>query len=89
MTVRVLIRYISHAVRAAFTQIQDLNARVQSSEHSAHELQGQLAAARADLGVLSRDYEQSETAKSNLQKVCMYVDGLKNDLTIDRCSTDD
>jgi len=50
-------------------RVQELQTRLQQAEHSAHKRGAQLAAARADLGVLGRDFEQSETAKGNLQKV--------------------
>lgn len=50
-------------------QVSELHTRLQQREHEGHELTAQLAAVRADIGVLSRDYQQSETARENLQKV--------------------
>lgn len=49
--------------------MSELHTRLQQREHEGHELTAQLAAVRADIGVLSRDYQQSETARENLQKV--------------------
>lgn len=50
-------------------QILELHTRLQEAEHSVHDLTAQLAASKADVGLLSRDYEQAETARTNLQKV--------------------
>lgn len=50
-------------------QVNDLHARVQHSDHSVHDLTAQLAAAQADLRVLTQDYELSEVSRTNLQKV--------------------
>ncbi len=53
----------------AKTQQHDLRTRAQQAEHRLHELESELAGARADLGVLQKDFGQSETARGNLQKV--------------------
>ncbi|EWM20891.1 hypothetical protein Naga_100201g8 [Nannochloropsis gaditana] len=50
-------------------KVRGLLERLQAAEHAVHEQGAELAGTRADLGVLTRDFEQSETAKANLQKV--------------------